>query len=168
MSCGFRLRHFKANVTIGFSVGVALLIAGCGTVVIRKEITRQADGWTIVLQRLRDGPNSVGPVGNTVYHPEPGMRFIHAFLRFKNDDRQTRKFSYDACDLDLDDEFVVPAIVTRYNGLMSVIDKDESYPPADVSYRALAFSYPVGRFPKRLKCALMTFDIPQGPVAASH
>ena len=165
MSCGRPDPTFKANVMVRFCGALALLAAGCGTVLVKEDVIRQGDGWTMVLQRLSDEPNSLGPIGNTSYLPERGMRFIHAWVKFKNDSGRTRKFSYDACDLDLDDGFVVPAMVTRYNGLMSVIDKDETYPAADVSYRALTFSYPEGRMPTRLRCAHVTFDVPQAPVA---
>jgi len=136
-----------------------VLASGCGTILIKGDVMRQSDGWTLVLQRLIDGPNQTG-TGNTIYEPEPGQRFIHAWIKFKNDSPQTRVFSYDACDLDMGDELLLPGVVIRYNGIATEIKRNETYPPGDVSYRILTFSYPVGHLPTRLKCGLTTFELP--------
>jgi hypothetical protein len=57
-------------------------------------------------------------------------------------------------------------MVTRYMGVMSIIENNETYPAGDENARRLTFSYPEGRMPTRLKCAVVTFDIPQGPHSA--
>lgn len=132
-------------------LALALASAGCGTTLIGSDVQRQGDGWTMVLQRLRDGPNQLRPMGYTVYEPEGGLRFLHAYFKLRNDSAQTRLFSYDACGLDLGDDRVLPGMVTRYNGLMSKMDKTETFPPGDTSYRMLTFSYPEGRLPTRIK-----------------
>jgi hypothetical protein len=52
---------------------------------------------------------------------------------------------------------------------MSEMDKNEMYPPGDVNYRSLTFTYPAGRLPTRLKCGNVSFDVPQpGAVVAGH
>jgi len=148
---------------------VVLASIGCGTTLIGSDVERRADEWTIVLQYLRDGPNQIRPMGYTVYEPPSGSRFIHAYLKVRNDSRQTREFGYDSCDLDLGGEGVVAGLITRYNGVMSEMDKKEIYPPGDVNYRNLTFTYPEGRLPTRLKCGNVTFDVPQpAAVAAGH
>jgi len=154
-------------------VGVVVLGAfgtiGCGTTLINSDVERRADEWTIVLQVLRDGPNQVRPMGYTVYEAPSGERLIHAYLKVRNDSRQSRVFGYDSCDLDLGQDRVLPGLITRYNGVMSKLDSTEMYPPGDVNYRNLSFTYPEGRLPTRLKCGNMTFDVPQpAAVAAGH
>ena len=84
---------------------------GCGTTLISSDIERRADEWTIVLQRLRDGPNQIQPMGYTVYEAPSGERLIHAYLKLRNDSRQSRLFGYDSCDLDLGEERVVPGLI---------------------------------------------------------
>ena len=143
---------------------VVLASIGCGTTLISSDIERRADGWTIVLQRLRDGPNQIRPMGYTVYEAPSGQRLIHAYLKVRNDGPRPRVFSYGACDLDLGAENILPGLITRYNGLMTTVENNETYPPGDVSYRDLTFTYPEGRLPTRLKCGYVTFDVPQ-PVA---
>jgi hypothetical protein len=138
-----------------------VLAVSCGTTLIADSVTRQADGWVFILERLRDGPNSFAVTGNTIYKAESGQRLIWAYFKIQNSTNQTRVLGYDACDLDLGDGRVLPAIVTRYNGVASELEKNESYPPGDVSYRLLIYSYPEGRLPARLKCADMIFDIPK-------
>ena len=69
-----------------------LAVAGCGTVLVSEPIERRADGWTIILERLTDGPNTIRPMGYTEYSPERGMRFLHATFKFRNDSPQPRPF----------------------------------------------------------------------------
>jgi hypothetical protein len=145
------------------SVVLALAAApGCGTVLIGDAVTMRGDGWTLVLDRFADGPNQVTVTGYTQYEPERGQRFLHAYLRFRNDGPAPRMYGYDACDLDLDGgNTVLPSLVTRYNGVASVMDRNETYAPAEESARHLTFAYPEGKLPTRLRCATITFPIPR-------
>src|SRR3954462_11997211 len=93
------------------AVAVALTAIGCGTALISSDVERRADEWTIVLQMLRDGPNQVRPMGYTVYEAPSGERLIHAYLKVRNDSRQSRVFGYDSCDLDLGQERVLPGLI---------------------------------------------------------
>jgi hypothetical protein len=160
------VRTPHARILAGLAVSM-LGAVGCATTttLISDPVTRQADGWSLKLERFSDGPNEIRPMGYTVYEPHKGARFLHAWLRFRNDSGQTRLYGYDGCDLDLDGGQVLPGMVTRYMGVMSIIEKNESYPPGDENARRLTFSYPEGRRPTRLKCGLVTFEIPQGPSA---
>lgn len=138
-----------------------LMAAGCGTTLIADAVTRQADGWVFILQRLRDGPNSVAVTGNTIYKPESGQRLIWAYFKIQNSGDRPRVMGYDACDLDMADGHALPALVTPYNGISYEMEKNETYPPGSSNYRVLIFSYPEGRMPTRLKCADMIFEIPK-------
>jgi hypothetical protein len=157
LSHAWRRPGKSAPLLLGLSVVWAV---GCGTTLVAGSVTRQADGWVIVLERLRDGPNSFQPVGHTIYHPQSGERLIWSYIKVQNNTGQTRVFGYDACDLDLGADRILPAFVTRYNGVASELDRNESYPPGDVNTRLLIYSYPEGRLPTRLKCADMTFEVP--------
>jgi len=153
-----------SNIVLASVVSVlGVLAAGCATTLVSESIERRADGWTVTLKRLTDGPNSIMPTGNTNYMPEHGMRFLHATFTFQNDGPQPRNYGYDACDLDLERELVVPSMVTRAMGVMSEMPKTETYAPGEKSWRMLTYSYPVGRFPTRIKCAYVTFDLVQVP-----
>jgi hypothetical protein len=143
---------------------VVSMLSGCATTLLKDEVTKQTDGWTMNLWRLTDGPNSITPSGHTMYEPAAGQRLIHAYFKFTNDAPKERVFSYNACDLDLDDtQVVLPSLVTRAAGLMTVIDDKESYPPHDSSNRCLTFSYPIGRMPTRIRCAGVAIEIPRQP-----
>jgi hypothetical protein len=142
---------------------VALAATGCGTTLIADDIKRDGDSWTMTLQRLRDGPNQFTPSGNTTYHPDSGNRFIFAYVKFRNDAPVARVFSYQACDLDAGNDVIIPSMISRYNGIATVLDDKESYDPGEVSNRILVFTYPEGRMPTRLRCAYVTFAIPPAP-----
>jgi hypothetical protein len=140
---------------------VAILLAGgCATTTLVSEpVVRRADGWTITLEELIDGPNEFSSWGGK-YKPEPGMRFLHATFTFRNDGDQRRSFGYDACDLDLEQDRLVPAFVSPGSGKES---RSETYAPGARLQRTLTFSYPEGRFPTRIKCAYVTFELVQLP-----
>ena len=140
---------------------------GCGTTLVADAVTRQGDGWSFSLERLRDGPNSFAVTGNTILEARSGQRLVWAYFKIRNDAESERVLGYDACDLNLGADRILPAVVTRYNGVASVLEKNEAYPPHDVNYRILIFSYPEGPLPSRLKCAQMTFDIPSNVEKAS-
>ena len=99
-------------------------------------------------------------MGYTIYEPPSGERFLHAYIKFRNDSNESRVFSYDACGVDLDGIEVLPGMVTRYRGVMTKIEKNETYAPGEENSRNLTYNYPVGRLPSRIKCAHVTFDIP--------
>jgi hypothetical protein len=149
---------------------LALAAAGCGTTLISDAVTERGDGWTMVLDRFSDGPNSVRPMGYTEYQPKSGQKFLHAWLRFRNDAGAPRTFGYDACDLDLEGGAdVLPSLVVRYNGVATLMERNETYAPGEESARHLTFAYPEGKLPTRLRCATVTFAIPRAaPQAAAR
>jgi hypothetical protein len=138
-------------------VAAGLLAAGCATTLVSEPVERRGDGWTITLRELTDGPNEVSVFGGA-YRPELGMRFLHATLTFRNDSPKRRQFGYEACDLDLEQERVLPHIFSPPLGMNS-----ETFAPGQSSSRTLTFSYPEGRFPTRIKCAYVTFELVQMP-----
>jgi hypothetical protein len=153
-----------ASRVAGLALAITGLgVAGCGTVLVSEPIERRGDGWTIILERLSDGPNTIRPMGYTEYSPERGMRFLHATFKFRNDGPQPRPFGYDACDLDLEKDRVLPGLVTRSMGVMSEMPRTEVYAPGEESWRMLTFSYPEGRMPTRIKCAYVTFELAHLP-----
>jgi hypothetical protein len=153
--------------TVIAAVAAFVLCAGCGTVLINSDVERRGDGWTMTLQRLSDGPNQVQPSGYTVYSAPSGSRLLHAYFKFKNDSGQPRVFGYDSCDMDLKGDKVLPGMVFRYNGIMSEMDRAETYDAGETNYRHLAFVYPDGPLPTRIQCGSLTFAVPGGPAASA-
>ena len=147
-------------------VGAAL--AGCAPALISEPVTERSDGWTFVLERFYDGPNEVHVSGYTAYEPERGQRFLHAYLKFRNDAAAPRAFGYDTCELDLDGGAVLPSLVVRYNGIAAVMEKNETYAPGEERARHLTFAYPEGKLPTRLQCAAVTFPIPRAAATAAR
>jgi hypothetical protein len=145
------------------ALGVAGLIAalGCGTVLYEVPTTRQADGWTITVRRLKDGPNSF-PMGAGVnFVPPDGHRLMYLTVTIRNDSAAKRDFSYDACDLDAGSEAVSPGLIDRDAAVNMLADKVESYDPGEERGRRLIYAYPGGGFPTRVKCGSSTFELPR-------
>ncbi len=140
--------------------------AGCGTILLR-DVPLRGDGWSVLLEGLRLGPNSIaisgGMYSQKAYVAPAGHYFIWAFMKIHNDLPQDHVFSYDACDVDLDDKLILPAVISRYMGPTADIERNENYPPGDLSHRILIYAYPDGRLPTRLRCPGFTVPIPSRP-----
>jgi hypothetical protein len=145
---------------------MALGQAACATNLIPGPIENHADGWVIRLDRMTEGGNSP-PLGagvftvGTIYTPPDGDRFLHLFLKIRNDAAAKRTFHYEACDLDLGAGHVTPGIITNYNGPVRQIDGTESYDSGTENPRWLIFAYPEGRYPTRFRCGGATIDFPR-------
>ena len=158
------MRRMRGTVLV---VAAVALSAGCGTVLISSDVERHGDGWSLTLQRLSDGPNQVQPMGYTVYEAPSGSRLMHAYFKIKNDSAQPRVYGYDSCDMDLKGDKVLPNMVLRYNGVMSEMDRAETYAGFETNYRSLVFVYPDGPLPTRIQCGALTFEVPAGPAASA-
>ncbi|HLK89123.1 MAG TPA: hypothetical protein VKZ18_04460 [Polyangia bacterium] len=143
-------------VVVALAVSTCL---SCAHVIIDSPIPLRGDGWELTLKRLTDGPNSFG-VGNTVYHPGDGERFIWAHVTLHNPANAPRKFSFDRCDLDAGNEGVVPAMVS-FAFLNGDVNREPELAADETIDRRLIFSYPMHQSPTRLRCAPMTVALPQ-------
>ena len=145
------------------AVGALLLIplAACGTVLYDRPVTRAADGWTITVSKLQDGPNSFPMGAGVTFYPADGTRLLFLTVKIRNDTRTKREFSYDACDLDAGGDVVLPGLIDRGAAIHALADKVESYDPGEERGRRLLYSYPGGGYPTRVKCGLSTFELPR-------
>ena len=111
-------------------------LTGCGTTLISHPIERQSDGWTVRLDRMAEGYDSP-PLGaglltpGTIYKPDDGQRFLHLYLKIRNDAATRRPFHYDQCDLDLGDRHIEPGLVINYNGPVHEIPTPEALHPTE-------------------------------------
>jgi hypothetical protein len=146
---------------LGVAIGVVVAAAsGCIPFIMRGDVVRQADGWTIKLEALKDGPDSVQIAGDTHAVPGQGLRFLWAWVTIRNDVNAPRLLGYDSCSMDLDGQDVLPSIVGKWWG--HVEERAETYAPGESIDRRLIFAYPKGRLPTRIKCGNMLFEVP-GP-----
>src|SRR3954471_731967 len=78
-----------------------LLAASCATTLVKQDIRRQSDGWTVTFHELTDGPNGYTARNSTQFEPKSGERFLWVVLSVHNDARAPREFSFDSCGLDM-------------------------------------------------------------------
>ena len=140
-------------------LGAIAGLSGCSTVLLNRPSARQADGWTITLGEVRDGPN-VYPTGGTNYGPGDAEKFIWTVVTIRNDVAAVRSFSYDACALDGKGQSYVPVLVDRHTIINSLTEKSESFDPGQVRTRRLIFSYPEALLPAEMRCGPMAWPIP--------
>jgi hypothetical protein len=143
------------------AVTLLILTGGCGSTLYTGALKNERDAWTVVLTELRDGPNSYTH-SNITYKPESGKRLLWVGLTLKNGETAPRRFNYEACELDLGSEGVIPGLVT-YTVVMgnSVMDKEVEFAAGEEKKRYLAFPYPKDRLPTRFSCAGIPIALPK-------
>jgi hypothetical protein len=136
----------------------ALLATACGTTLLNRPIESKAKEWTLVVDKLRDGPNSYG-TGNGHIEPESGARFLWFNVRLRNDAAVTRSFNYDRCDVDAGEERLLPSIVDRDIAINAEAPGVEELEPGEEITRILIFTYPEERMPTRLQCGELSIPL---------
>jgi hypothetical protein len=135
-----------------------LLAAACATTLVKEDIRRQSDGWTITFHELLDGPNGFTARNGTEYTPKSGERFLWVILSVHNDGSGPRQFTFDSCGLDVGGGVSLPLYVGLDLGTTSQVTPTPELAGGQEITRKLAFGYPANRFPGKLVC--LGNDIP--------
>jgi len=130
-----------------------LLAVSCGTTLMKEDIRRQSDGWTVTFHELRDGPNGYTSRDSTNYTPKSGERFLWVVLSVRNDGSGPREFTFDSCGLELAGEGVsVPLYVGLNMGTTAQVSPTPELAAGEEITRKLAFGYPEKKLPQKLVC----------------
>ena len=130
----------------------ALVLSSCATSLLKRDIQRQSDGWTVVFHELLDGPNGFTTRDGTDFTPKSGQRFLWVILSVRNDGNRPREFSFDSCGLDLGDSASLPLYVGLNFGTMARVSETPEVATGEEITRKLAFGYPKDKLPDRLVC----------------
>jgi hypothetical protein len=155
----------RAAIRIGLLaswVATAGALAGCAqSVLVIRDVTLRGDAWSMVVDRMTDGPDGfvTSGFGATRYYPEKGERFFWVRVKVRNDAPVARQFNFDRCDLDLADRGIVPGVVATAPVTFKA-DRVETVAAGDSIDRYLIFSYPLAATPTRLSCAPMVARLP--------
>lgn len=139
--------------------------AGCSqSVLVIRDVSLQGDAWSMVIDRMSDGPDGfmTGGFNATRYYPDKGERFFWVRVKLHNDATTARPFNFDRCELDLADRGIVPGLVATAPMTFKA-DRVETVSAGDSIDRYLIFPYPLSATPTRLTCAPMTVRLP--PIA---
>src|SRR5947207_3337804 len=79
----------------------SLLLAACATSLVKRDVQRQSDGWTVTFHELLDGPNGFTTRNGVEHLPKSGQRFLWVILSVQNGAASAREFTFDSCGLDL-------------------------------------------------------------------
>ena len=138
------------------------LTTGCATSLVKRDIQRQSDGWTVTFHELLDGPNGFTSRGGTDHVPKSGLRFVWVVLSVRNDGASPRAFNFDACGLDLDDGASLPLYVGMNIGTSAQTNGTPELAAGETIKRKLAYGYPKGQVPSRLDCFGNRIDLAGG------
>ena len=129
-----------------------LLLASCGTTLLKKDLRRQSDGWTVEFHELAAGPDGFTTRGGAGFVPASGDRFLWVTLSVRNDARARRTFTFDSCGLERGEQDSLPLYVGFPLGTSAETSAEPEPAPGEVITRKLAFAYPEGKLPARLTC----------------
>jgi hypothetical protein len=125
-------------------------------------VEREAKGWHLVLETVKDGPNDYARGDNVHFVPPSDSRFLWFKIRLRNTESTRRAFNYDRCDLDSGSDAILPAIIDKDAIINIMADKVEELDPGEEITRRLAFAYPEDRFPSRLSCGELVVELSLG------
>jgi hypothetical protein len=125
---------------------------GCASTLLDQHIEQKAQGWSVTLEKVTDGPDDYARGDNVHFVPPDGMRYLWFKIRIRNEESQARTFNYQGCDVDLGDQAFSPAIVDRDMIINATADDTEQFGSGEENTRKLAFAYPEGHLPTRLAC----------------
>jgi len=103
------------------------------------------------VQKVRSGPNRF-EYQMVNYVPASGTRFLWVILRLSNLSDHEREFSWSSCNLDRGIITISPSLVAVDTFVNILKNEDETISAKDTVGRKVAFSYPKGDLPTRLKC----------------
>jgi hypothetical protein len=129
-----------------------LLTVSCATTLVKEDLRRQSDGWTVTFHELLDGPNGYTSRGGTDFKPKSGQRFLWVILSVRNDARTAREFTFDSCGLNMDEGVSLPLYVGLNFGAMSQVTPTPELAAGEEITRKLAFGFPEKKFPDKLIC----------------
>jgi hypothetical protein len=129
-----------------------LLAASCATTLVKEDVRRQSDGWTVTFHELLDGPNGYTARNSVEFTPKSGERFLWVVLSVRNDGRAPREFTFDSCGLNLDEGVSLPLYVGLNLGTSAQVSPTPELAAGEEITRKLAFGFPEKKFPDKLVC----------------
>ena len=143
-----------------FTLAAALvLFGGCATSLLKQDMKKQSDGWTVVFHEFLDGPNGFTNRGGTGFVPPSGERYLWVVLSVRNDAATARQFNFDSCGLELGNQESLPLYVGLNIGTSASVSKTPDVAGGEEITRKLAFAYPKDRLPSRLVCFGNAFEL---------
>jgi hypothetical protein len=137
----------------------SLLLTSCATSLMKRDVQRQSDGWTLTFHELLDGPNGFTSRGAVDHVPKSGMRFLWVILSIRNDASTAREFTFDSCGLDAEGGASLPLYVGLNLGTTAEVSTTPQLAAGETITRKLAFGYPQGKLPSRLVCFGNEIDV---------
>ncbi len=149
------------------SVGTIILgmwlggLSACTSVLVNSPVSKTADGWSLTLNQLKDGPNEYISLQEAVsVNPGTGENLMWADLTVRNDNALEPTFEYDKCSLEAKELSRQPLVIDRKADMPSAADRAEAFDPGQQRTRLLVFSWPKDVRPTRLRCEKISLPIP--------
>jgi len=154
------MRPISSMVLLGIWLGG---FTACAPVLLMNTpVSKTADGWSITLGQVKEGPNEYVAEGGVLVTSDAGENLIWTVVTVRNESTQEETFSYEACVLEAKGEARQPLIVDRHTDENSIADRSEPYDPGQERTRRLIYTFPKNQRPTRMRCGKIVLPV-QGP-----
>ena len=155
------MRSMRSVSTI-ILVGMWLCgFSACSSVLMKTPVSKTADGWTITLGEVKDGPDEYVGEGGVLVAPGEYQKLIWALVTVRSNLGQEETFSWETCVLAGKGEARQPSVVDRHAEVNSAADRSESFEPGQERTRQLVYTFPKGQRPTAVRCGTIVLPIPR-------
>ena len=151
------MRPISSMVLLGIWLGG---FTACAPVLLMNTpVSKTADGWSITLGQVKEGPNEYVGEGGVLVTSDAGENLIWTVVTVRNESGQEAEFSYDTCALEGKGASRQPVVVDRHAEINAVTDRSETLAPGQDRTRQLIYMFPKEQRPTRMKCDKIVLPI---------
>jgi hypothetical protein len=151
------MRSVSTIILLGMWLGG---FSACSSVLMNTPVSKTADGWTITLSEVKDGPDEYVGEGGVLVAPGDQQKLIWALVTVRSNLGEEETFSWETCVLLGKGEARQPSVVDRYAQANSAADRSESFDPGQERTRQLVYTFAKDQRPSAVKCGKIVLPIP--------
>jgi hypothetical protein len=151
------MRSVSTIILVGMWLGG---FSACSSVLMNTPVSKTADGWTITLSEVKDGPDEYVGEGGVLVAPGDQQKLIWALVTVRSNLGEEETFSWETCVLLGKGEARQPSVVDRYAQANSAADRSESFDPGQERTRQLVYTFAKDQRPSAVKCGKIVLPIP--------
>ncbi len=117
----------------------------------------EAGAWQLTIWDVDEARHIAG--GSVVYEPVDGQIFVEVELTLTNATQETRKFSWQGCELPHPQGSFIPVAVVPDSFPFEPIENVDVLGPGDSVDRKISFGYPEEDLPREMICKQMVLPL---------
>lgn len=152
-------RPVRMMVIAGICLGG---ISACSpALIMNNPVSKTAEGWSITLSQVKEGPDEYIGEGGILVAAESGDKLVWTLVTVKNPGNEEQTFAYDNCFLEGNGVARRPVVVDRHANteFNQAADRSEAIAPGKDVTRQVIYSFPEKQHPTRMTCEKVSLPI---------